>query len=241
MKLLDNIEKLAYGNLNRENLQYIEQDSLFNNYIDVFFDNPYPNLSETEKEIDFIIDIQNSYMTKPNWKKYKRFMQECDDDIKQLLKRKLNEIGLKWTNKCADLLEKIQSECGSLIMHLKRDYNRARPFQMAYYTGQDLHPFNTISGQSPAYPSGHAFQSRFLLKIVAFNYPQYKDKIKKLAEDIAFTRIVMGVHYPSDNKFGFEIADKLATYPQIRDKYFTRKIFNNNCGCGMTPCKTYGR
>ena len=147
------------------------------------------------------------------------------DDIKKLIYRRLREIGLEWSPKNSNQLEQIQEECGTLVMNLKKHYNRARPFQMAHYTGQDLHPFNTISGQSPAYPSGHAFQSRFLLKIVAFNFPQYKDKIKKLAEDIAFTRIVMGVHFPSDNKFGFDIADKLATYPQIRDKYFTRKIF----------------
>ena len=110
-------------------------------------------------------------------------------------------------------------------MQLKKHYNRARPYQIAYYTGQDLHPFNTITGNTPAYPSGHAMQSRFLLKIVAFNFPKYKDEIKKLANDIAFTRIVMGVHFQSDNDFGFKIADKLATYPQIIDKYFTNKIF----------------
>lgn len=225
MKLLENIQNLAYGNLNRENLQYTERDSLFNNYIDVFTNNPYPELREVEKEIDYLIDTQNNYITKPNWKVYKRFMHECDDDIKKLIYRRLREIGLEWSPKNSNQLEQIQEECGTLVMNLKKHYNRARPFQMAHYTGQDLHPFNTISGQSPAYPSGHAFQSRFLLKIVAFNFPQYKDKIKKLAEDIAFTRIVMGVHFPSDNKFGFDIADKLATYPQIRDKYFTRKIF----------------
>jgi len=225
MKLLDNIENLAYGNVNRDNLKYLNKDSLFTNYIDVFADNPYPNLKETEKEIEKIIEVQNTYIQKPNWRKYKRFMEACDDNIKELLYIRLNELGVPFSKDNSTELEKIQEQCGELIMELKVFYNRARPYQIGYYTGQEIHPFNTISGNSPAYPSGHAFQSRFLLKIVAFNFPQHKEKIKKLADDVALTRIVMGVHYPSDNAFGFQMADKLATYPQIRDKYFTDKIF----------------
>lgn len=225
MELLRNIENLAYGNLNKKALEYLNKKTFFNNYFDVFSENPYPKLKETESEIDFLIQIQKDYMSKPNWKKYQRFMKEADEDIHALIFRIFKEIGIEWNTKKADKLESIQVDCGSLVMELKKYYNRARPFQMAYYTGQALHPFNTISGQSPAYPSGHAFQSRFLLKIVAFNFPQYKDKIKKFSKDIATTRLVMGVHYPSDNEFGFKMADKLATYPQIRDKYFTRKMF----------------
>ena len=225
MRLLDNIENLAYGNINRDNLVYLTNESFFNDYIDIFENNEYPNLKKTEKELEYLINNQKAYMRKPNWSKYKAFLKACDDDIKNVIYTRLNKIGLNFTRENSNKLEEIQDLIGAFVMRLKVHYNRARPFQMAHYTGQRLHPINTISGQSPAYPSGHALQSRFLLKIVAFNFPQYKDEIKKLAEEIAFTRIVMNVHFPSDNKFGFEIADKLATYPKIRDLYFSRKIF----------------
>jgi hypothetical protein len=225
MKLLKNIETLAYGNLNRLFLPYLTNDSMFSSYTDVFTDNEYPNLKTGEREIQSIIEIQNEYIQKPTWRKYQDFMVACDVDMKDVMYKRLNKIGLNFTKANSDLLEEIQEEVGVLAMQLKKHYNRARPYQIAYYTGQDLHPFNTITGNTPAYPSGHAMQSRFLLKIVAFNFPKYKDEIKKLANDIAFTRIVMGVHFQSDNDFGFKIADKLATYPQIIDKYFTNKIF----------------
>ena len=225
MKLLNNIENLAYGNLNHTNLNYLYAESFFNDYTDIFENNKYPTLKEAEEEISYLIKIQKEYIRKPNWNKYEKFLKDCDDDIKNVIYTRLNKIGLNFTRENSDKLEEIQDLIGAFVMRLKVHYNRARPFQMAHYTGQRLHPINTISGQSPAYPSGHALQSRFLLKIVAFNFPQYKDEIKKLAEEIAFTRIVMNVHFPSDNKFGFEIADKLATYPKIRDLYFSRKIF----------------
>jgi hypothetical protein len=225
MKLLDNIENLAYGNINRDNLAYLTKESFFNDYIDIFDNKQYPNLKQTEKELDYLIKNQKEYMRKPNWSKYKAFCEACDDDIKKVIYNRLNEIGLRFTKEMSNTLEEVQELVGALVMHLKVHYQRARPYQVSYYTGQKLHPMHTISGSSPAYPSGHALQSRFLLKIVAFNFPQFKDEIKKLADDIAFTRIVMGVHYPSDNNFGFEIADKLATYPKIRDLYFSRRIF----------------
>ena len=225
MRLLNNIENLAYGNLNHTNLNYLYAESFFNDYVDIFENIKYPTLKEAEKEIAYLIKTQKEYIRKPNWTKYEKFLKACDDDIKNVIYKRLNKIGINFTRENSDKLEEIQGLIGALVMRLKVHYNRARPFQMAHYTGQKLHPLNTISGQSPAYPSGHALQSRFLLKIVAFNFPQYKDEIKKLAEEIAFTRIVMNVHFPSDNNFGFEIADKLATYPKIRDLYFSRRIF----------------
>jgi len=224
-KLLNGIDTLAYGNLNIENIQYLEKKSIFDNYFDLFIDNPFPNAEETQKEIEFLMKLQEQNFQKPNWRAYKKFVLEADDDIKKLLYRKLRDIGIDWSPYKANILEEIQEECGSLVMRLKQHYQRPRPFQFSYYSGQDFHPFNTISGNSPAYPSGHAFQSRFLLKIVAYNFPEHKENIKKLSDDIAFTRLSLGVHYPSDNKFGFEIADKISTYPQIRDKYFTDKLF----------------
>ncbi len=221
MQLLKNIDDLAYGNLDRDNLAYLNRpDNTFSEYADMWYNIPYPNLKGTERDIQYIQDTQDAYMQKPNWKKYKKFMMLCDSDIKKVIFTRLNEIGVPFTRKQADHLEAIQEELGKMVMMLKSHYQRPRPFQMGYYTGQDIHPFHTISGNSPAYPSGHALQSRFLLKLVAQKYPNFKNKIKKLSDDIAFTRIVLGVHYPSDNLFGFKIADELATLPTIRDKYF---------------------
>lgn len=80
----------------------------------------------------------------------------------------------------------------------------------------------TTSGNTPAYPSGHACQGRFLMKIAAYHYPHKEMALKRLADRIAHSRVYMGLHYASDNKFGIMIADRLATYPSIKKKYFRR-------------------
>ena len=220
-----NIENLAYGNLDKTNLKFMNKASFFSDYIDIFNNINIPPIKETEKEIEYLIRTQKEYMGKPNWEEYKKFITGCDENIKGVLYNSLNRMGVRFTKENSNELEKIQELLGSLIMSLKSHYNRARPFQVAYYTKQNLHPLYTASGNSPSYPSGHAAQSRFLLKIVAFNFPEFKNEIKKLADEIAFTRIVMGVHYPSDNQFGFEIADRLAAIPKLKDLYFSNKIF----------------
>ena len=176
MKMFDIYEKLAYGNLNKESLGYVNKpDNIFTDAYEKFTTKDFPRLKEAEKE------IQEEY---------------------------------------GDYLENIQETLGVLIMRLKQHYNRARPYQVAYYTNQNLHPFFTASGNTPAYPSGHAAQGRFLCKVIAHHYPEKGKDLLKLSHKIANSRIALGVHFPTDNKFGFEIADTLATIPAIRGKYF---------------------
>lgn len=222
MKLVDYIKNLVYGNLNKDTYSYLlrKKDSIFSDYVDMFNDTPYPNLSDTQADIQTIIETQAEYQSKPNWKKYKKFMKIADEDIHKLLYKRLIEIGVPFTQKEAIELSNTQEDVGVLVIMLKQIYQRPRPYQIAYYTNQPLHNFNTITGNSPSYPSGHALQVRFLMNIVASKHPRYKKQIRKLADDIAFTRIVLGVHYPSDNKFGTEIAEKLSNLPSIKDKYF---------------------
>ena len=37
------------------------------------------------------------------------------------------------------------------------------------------------------------------------------------------SRIIIGVHYPSDNEFSIEIADTMKDHPEIQELYYKRK------------------
>jgi len=220
IKTMDIIKELRYGNLNMESLPYVSKETFFTKYFDMFANTPYSNLKETKEDIETIIDGQAEYMQRPNWRKYKKFMELADKDIHALFETEMKKIGVEYNG---DFLEDIQEELGCLVMMLKQHYNRPRPYQVGYYTKQMIHNFNTISGNTPAYPSGHACQSRFLMKVVAFHNPSKREQLKELADKVAYSRIVLGVHYPRDNQFGFQIADKLASLPEVREMFFKKR------------------
>lgn len=217
-KVAKEFSDLKYGNLNRESVSYLNEENVFTALFDDFINNPYPHLDETANEINYLMELQEQAINKPTWNKYKKFMEFCDEDMEVVFKKEFNKLGIVYKEQ---YLTKIQDKLGGLIMRLKKYYNRPRPYQCAYYTKQpDFHNFNTISGNHPSYPSGHASQSLFVCKVVAFHNPDKKEELMRLAHRIGKTREVMGVHFPSDTKFANQIIKSLCQNKTIRDIYF---------------------
>ena len=215
-KLADNytfIKELRYGNMDLEQTDLESKENTFTTFFDDFKNKPYPSLVKSFEEIEYLNKLQESVLDNPNFRKNYEFIRMCDKDIHSVFESEFKKIGVQYNG---EYLEKVQTLLGSLIMQLKNHYNRPRPYQFAIYTAQELHPFPTISGHSPAYPSGHACQSYFLMSLVAFKNPKKTTQLLDLAKKIADTRIAMGVHYPSDNLFGERIAKALAREPEIR-------------------------
>jgi acid phosphatase (class A) len=130
----------------------------------------------------------------------------------------LQELGIEYHlgEEYANYINSIRDDVSSLVLRLKSYYNRPRPYQLAYYSDLSFNPFETITGNSPAYPSGHACQSYLAVMVVADRYPEKKKELLDLGKRIADTRLVLGVHYPSDNIFGKHIAAELFKNPAIR-------------------------
>ena len=82
------------------------------------------------------------------------------------------------------------------IFCLKYAINRARPKQVDP-TIQTLH---SETASTPAYPSGHAYQAYYLAHILSQRYPDKEQNLWSLAERCAHSRVVAGLHYPSDNE-----------------------------------------
>jgi len=83
-----------------------------------------------------------------------------------------------------------------LIMGSKLLFNRARPAQMDPH----LRPLESSTAQTPAYPSGHAFQAYYLAEVLAERYPEKTKRFRTIAQDCADARVYAGLHYPSDNE-----------------------------------------
>lgn len=63
-----------------------------------------------------------------------------------------------------------------------------------------------------AYPSGHSTQSNLVYMILSDKYPKYKKELKKIKDDIVYSRQMANVHYPSDIGFGEKLVKSLFDY-----------------------------
>jgi hypothetical protein len=58
-----------------------------------------------------------------------------------------------------------------------------------------------------------------ILNVIGNKYPTEYQYCKELIEDIAYSRIFLGVHYPSDNDGGREIGKAILKHPEFTKKY----------------------
>lgn len=92
------------------------------------------------------------------------------------------------------------------IMFYKKLYNRARPFQVA---PNNVNALDSKTANTPAYPSGHAFQAYYAAKLLSKWEPARKKEWEDIAERCANIRIIAGLHYPSDRDFARRLVDNL--------------------------------
>lgn len=99
-----------------------------------------------------------------------------------------------------------------IIIFLKLIVNRPRPKQLD--PKLDILPSTTAN--TPAYPSGHAFQAYYLAYKLSLKFPEKKEALYHLAEKCAEVRVKGGHHYPSDNIF----SKQLVSYIEQLNDYF---------------------
>lgn len=77
---------------------------------------------------------------------------------------------------------------------LKKHFVRARP----YHLEPSLQPLARIN--SPSFPSGHSLWSFSQAYLFSEVIPEKKDNFIQMAEEVRWSRELLGIHYPSDNE-----------------------------------------
>jgi acid phosphatase (class A) len=103
------------------------------------------------------------------------------------------------------VLLKVYAEAGANIQLAKSIYKRPRP----YLVDENITPCISLE-KSYAYPSGHTTIAQVLGHVLSRFYPERKEAIMKRADEISTSRILGGVHHPSDIIAGKKLADALA-------------------------------
>ena len=171
----------------------ISKNNLFSNFDTFEFKNqppPNDNSEETKKEIDFINKIELN----------KRFVQKKDNIIKNF-DEFLKSNGIDEEK----LIERVQQDTRIIILDLKNFYKRPRPFRL----DSKLYDPMLKSTEGFAYPSGHSTQSNLICLVLSHKYPRFKTELKKIKDDIVYSRQMANAHYPSDIKFGEKLAKSL--------------------------------
>ena len=97
-----------------------------------------------------------------------------------------------------------------IIAH-KEHFDQQRPHELA---GSWNIPFQSDfdemkTAQSPSYPSGHTTTAYYLAGRLSQLFPRAAGDLHRLAAMIAESRIDRGVHFPSDNEGGRQLAAAL--------------------------------
>ena len=110
----------------------------------------------------------------------------------------------------ANLIAHVWQDANFFIWSLKYKYARVRPYTL------DSNLKNLEQTNWAAYPSGHAANSYINAYIYQELAPQFSDLFIKDAYDMAHSREIIGVHYPSDSESS-----------RIFARQFVNKLFQN--------------
>jgi len=159
---------------------------------------PSDNSEETKKEIKYLKSIDLK----------KRFVQEKDDITGNFIEfLKTKNVDEK------KLIYKLNNGARTIILDLKNHYKRPRPFRLDPKLTDPI----LKSMEGFAYPSGHSTQSNLIYLVLSHKYPKYKQELKKIKDDIVYSRQMAKAHYPSDIKFGEKLAKSLFNYLKDND------------------------
>ena len=207
---------MTYGNPTKEIKEFIEKKSIIDDLFIKFDEDSFPfNDSELVKdELNEIVDYVNSISDEEN-KAFLTRYKSYDRSLSQTIITTFKQKGIDVESICQDIIVDVRN----LIYKLKYFYQRPRPFQLAQYYKLKLLPYNSFSANTPSYPSGHTLEAYVILNVIADKHPNKYQFCKEMIDDVAYSRLYLGVHYPSDNDFAIEIAKEILKHPKFTKKY----------------------
>lgn len=210
------LDSITWGNPFQSYLPYLEKDlSPLEKHIPQLIKFTFPKNSSkgTREELNQLVDYIDTLSKEPETlRRYKAY----DVSIERIFAQVIMEHDLG--EKAISMVDSLFDETLPLLIKLKFYFQRPRPYQLAEHYKIKLFPFESRSSDSPSYPSGHTLQSKLICHVLGNHFPEKFDFFENLAKDIEYSRLYMGIHYPSDNDYALFIADTI-----IRDKDFKQK------------------
>jgi hypothetical protein len=189
---------------------------LVDDLFDTFKDAVVPK-NDSELVKDELNEVADSLavMSQPENQNYLKRYLAYDRNLIQAISSIFKQKDIEVEELVTDIVKDIQN----LIFKLKFHIQRPRPFQLAQYYKLKLFPYKSFSAHTPSYPSGHTVQAIVILNVLGNKYPTEYQYCKDLIEDVVYSRVYLGHHYPSDNEGGREIGKAILKHPEFTKKY----------------------
>ncbi len=195
---------------------YLKRDSsgnfLYPNGKKINFDIAVPDNIDFDKELDMVkytlchltkeqIDIAKYYGEGPPTKQWTPVIDRLIDTYEQPNSPQENPV------KAARILACVQAGINDAMIvtwFYKYLWDIPRPNQL----DQELKTI-LCTPKFPSYPSGHAAMSGCAEQILSYFFPTEKRKLRKIAEEDAFSRVYAGVHFPVDCEEGLHLGRQI--------------------------------
>lgn len=210
------LNQVTYGNPTQELKDMLSRKGLLDDLFDKLKTSDMPtNDSElTKEELNEIVDGIALLKDSENisfLNRYKSYDRSLIQSLITIFKQK----GIDVQSVCEEIFEDVNP----LIAKLKVHYNRPRPYQLANYYKLKLFPFQSFSAHTPSFPSGHTVQAYVAMNVIGSMYPTHYKFAKSVIDDVAESRVNLGLHFPSDNDFAKEVGESILKHKEFAKKY----------------------
>ena len=182
---------------------------------------PANSSDQTRAELDYLLSLQNSRTKEQiaraeyiaNIGSFPNIVNPTDPDYAENRKQLFyiaSAVG-DWYNNdnlpaTTELLLNCIQDIRATEFRLKRFFKRPRP----YHLEPKLQPLARI--QSPSFASGHTLWAFTEAYVFSEIIPEKREQFLKAAEEVRWSRELMGIHYPSDNEASRVIGWYLLNY-----------------------------
>ena len=198
-------------------------------------DPPANSSAQTRAELDYLLQLQSQRSTEDERASafyagvYYRPGIKSDDREYARFQRNLFHIGRSigtWFNAdslplTAQLVAHVWEDASYYIWKYKNYFLRIRPYKL------ETKLKNLEETNWAAYPSGHATNSYVNAYLYSALIPEFESFFIKDAYDMAHSREIIGVHYPSDSESGrilaYQLVQRLLTVEKFKKDFEAAK------------------
>jgi hypothetical protein len=211
-----NLDQVTFGNPTIEQKKYLEEISIVDDLFPKLKQDSFPHSSSelVKDELNEIVDYLNDISSDGNETYLARY-KSYDRSLVQVITATFKEKDIDVEELCTNIINDIKP----LLIKLKYHFQRPRPKQVAQYYKLKLFPYQSFSADTPSYPSGHTLESYVILNVIANKYPSEYHFCKEMINDVAYSRIYLGLHFATDNDFAKFVGQEILKHPNFTKKY----------------------